>query len=42
MAERKSGVRKGRITVDTGVAGVKAYADVDLGDFEGLTQEVSK
>ena len=42
MAERKSGVRKGRIIVDTGQAGVKAYADVDLGDFEGLTKEVSK
>ena len=42
MAERKSGVRKGRIIVDTGQAGVKAYADVDLGDFEGLTREVSK
>ena len=42
MAERKSGVRKGRIIVDTGQAGVRAYADVDLGDFEGLTKEVSK
>lgn len=42
MATKRSGVRKGRIIVDTGQAGVKAYADVDLGDFEGLTKEVSK
>ena len=42
MATKRSGVRKGRIIVDTGQAGVMAYADVDLGDFEGLTREVSK
>ena len=42
MATKRRGVRKGRIIVDTGQAGVKAYADVDLGDFEGLTKEVSK
>ena len=42
MATKRSGVRKGRIIVDTGQAGVKAYADVDLGDFEGLTKEVTK
>ena len=42
MATKRSGVRKGRIIVDTGQAGVMAYADVDLGDFEGLTREVAK